>query len=42
LGAFTPEEGRFRVRIEVTGANSKSNGPKIFFGLDCFSLELIP
>ena len=41
-GAFTPEEGRFRVRIEVTGANFKSIGPKIFFGLDCFALELIP
>ena len=36
LGVFTPENGRFLLHVEVTGANSKSRGAKSFFGLDCF------
>jgi hypothetical protein len=39
LGSFSPENGRYRVRVEVTGANPKSTGPRYFFGLDCIVLE---
>ena len=39
LGAFTPKDGNFLLRTEVTGANPKSNGPRIFYALDCLVLE---
>ena len=39
LGAFTPEQGKLVLRIEVTGANAKSTGARYFFGLDCITLE---
>jgi hypothetical protein len=39
LGAFAPQEGRFLLRAEVTGANPQSKGARIFFGLDCLVLE---
>jgi hypothetical protein len=38
LGSFKPENGGYRVRVEVVGANPKSTGPRYFFGLDCFVL----
>ena len=39
LGVFTPENGRFLLQVEVTGANPKARGAKFFFGLDCVVLE---
>jgi hypothetical protein len=39
LGTFTPEQGKLVLRIEVTGANAKSNDARYFFGLDCLILE---
>jgi hypothetical protein len=42
LGVFTPKDGRFLLRAEVTGANPKSKGARIFFGLDCLVLEPTP
>jgi hypothetical protein len=39
LGIFTPKDGRFLLRAEVTGANPKSTGARIFYGLDCLVLE---
>ena len=39
LGVFTPRDGRFFLRAEVTGANPKSKGARIFYGLDCLVLE---
>ena len=35
LGVFAPQEGKFTLRAEVTGANLAANGPKYYFGLDC-------
>lgn len=35
LGTFTPRDGRFLLRVEVTGANEKSAGARFYFGLDC-------
>ena len=37
-GMFASQEGRFRLRIEVAGANASSNGAKYFFGLDCVTV----
>ena len=42
LGIFTPKDGRFLLRTEVTGANPKSSGPRIFFALDCLVLDPMP
>jgi len=42
LGTFTPRDGRFLLRVEVTGANEKSDGARFFFGLDCVVLEPAP
>ncbi len=39
LGTFTPKDGRFLLRAEVTGAHPKSTGPRIFYALDCLVLE---
>lgn len=38
LGTFEPKEGKFVLRIEVTGANPASTGPKYYFGLDAVIL----
>ena len=35
LGAFEPRDGKFRLRLEVAGANPASTGAKYFWGLDC-------
>jgi len=39
FGVFTPENSKFILRAEVTGANSQSVGAKYLFGLDCVILE---
>ncbi len=39
LGTHAPHDGRFLLRVEVTGANDASIGPRFFFGLDCVVLE---
>jgi hypothetical protein len=39
LGSFKPENGKFILRAEVTGANPLAAGAKFFFGLDCVILE---
>jgi Protein of unknown function (DUF2961) len=39
LGIFTPENGKFILRAEVTGANPQAVGAKYLFGLDCVILE---
>lgn len=39
LGVFTPENGRFVLKVEVTGANAKSVGARLLVGLDCIILE---
>jgi hypothetical protein len=41
LGVFAPRDGKFRLRIEVDGANPKSVGPKYFWGLDCIVTEKV-
>lgn len=38
LGAFTPRDGAFLLRVEVVGANPKSKGSKSYFGLDAVTL----
>lgn len=42
LGVFTPDKGRFVLRVEVTGANPKASGARYFFGLDCIALVPAP
>jgi hypothetical protein len=39
LGIFSPQDGIFRMRIEVTSASKMSKGAKYFFGLDYVVLE---
>ena len=39
LGVFKPENGRFLLHAEVTGANSRSIGARYYFALDCVVLE---
>jgi hypothetical protein len=39
LGVFAPRDGKFRLRVEVAGANAQSVGAKYYFGLDCVVLE---
>jgi hypothetical protein len=39
LGLFTPEQGVFRLRVTVSGANPLSRGAKYFFGLDCVTFK---
>jgi len=38
LGTFTPVDGKFRIRVEVTGTNPATTGPRYYFGLDYFKL----
>jgi hypothetical protein len=42
LGTFTPDNGRFILRVKVVGANPQSSGAKYLFGLDCVVLEAVP
>ncbi len=35
LGVFAPRDGRFVLRVELTGANARSTGVRYLFGLDC-------
>ncbi|HOD84137.1 MAG: hypothetical protein BWX88_04996 [Planctomycetes bacterium ADurb.Bin126] len=39
LGTFDPRDGRIVLRVEVTGANPQSRGPKYYFGLDAVLLQ---
>jgi hypothetical protein len=39
LGDFEPKDGKFVVRVEVTGTNPASIGPRYSFGLDAVLLE---
>ncbi len=39
LGTFTPVDGKFQIRVEVTGTNPATTGPRYYFGLDYFKLE---
>ncbi|MCY3021395.1 MAG: DUF2961 domain-containing protein [Planctomycetota bacterium] len=39
LGVFEPKDGQFTLRVEVTGANPESKGPKYYFGLDAVVLS---
>jgi hypothetical protein len=38
LGVVEPKDGRIVLRVEVTGANPASRGPRFFFGLDAVTL----
>lgn len=40
LGCFHPEIGKIKLKIKIIGSNSKSQGTKYMFGLDC--IQLIP
>ena len=42
LGTFTPDNGRFILRVKVIGTNPQSGGAKYLFGLDCVVLEAGP
>ena len=39
LGTFESRNGKYRLRVEVDGANSAAKGAKYFWGLDCVVLE---
>lgn len=39
LGAFTPQNGRLLLRVEVAGANPMAKGKAAYFGLDCVTLQ---
>ncbi|HPM79353.1 MAG TPA: DUF2961 domain-containing protein [Candidatus Anammoximicrobium sp.] len=39
LGVHEPREGKFILRVEVTGTNPAATGPKYYFGLDAVLLE---
>ncbi|WP_035602225.1 glycoside hydrolase family 172 protein [Haloferula sp. BvORR071] len=39
LGTFTPVDGKFEIRVEVTGTNPATTGPRYYFGLDYFRLQ---
>lgn len=38
LGAFEPKDGKYIVRMEITGANPKATAPGAYFGVDCIAL----
>jgi hypothetical protein len=38
LGTFEPKQGKFVLRVEVTGANPSATGSKYYFGLDAVTL----
>lgn len=39
LGAFTPQNGKLLLRVEIAGANPKAVGKGAYFGLDCVVLQ---
>lgn len=39
LGRCRPQDGKFRLRIEVAGSNSSAQGAKYYFGLDALVLS---
>jgi hypothetical protein len=39
LGTFAPQDGIYRLRIVIAGANPAAQGARSFFGLDCLTLE---
>ena len=39
IGTFTPRDGKFTLRLEVTGTNPKAEGARYYFALDCLTLE---
>jgi hypothetical protein len=39
LGTFQPKDGKFILRVEVTGANPAARGSKAYFGLDAVTLQ---
>ena len=38
LGVHEPKDGKFILRVEVSGTNPASTGKRYFFGLDCITL----
>lgn len=40
IGIFSPVSGKIKLRIEIVGTNSKSQGARYMFGLDC--IQLLP
>jgi hypothetical protein len=38
LGTFTPQDGKFNLRLEVAGTNPEARGPRYYFGLDAVTL----
>jgi hypothetical protein len=42
LGQTAAKEGKILLRVDVVGANPKSEGTKSFFGLDCIVLTAAP
>jgi len=39
LGTFAPVDGKFQIRVEVSGTNPATTGPRYYFGVDYFRLE---
>jgi len=39
LGVFEPRNGKYKLRVEVVGANPASKGAKYYFGLDCMVMD---
>ena len=39
LGLHEPKDGKYLLRVEVSGANPASTGPRYYFGLDAVTLE---
>jgi hypothetical protein len=42
LGQTAAKEGKILLRVDVVGANPKSEGTKSLFGLDCIVLTAAP
>ncbi|MDB6079717.1 MAG: hypothetical protein JWO82_3464, partial [Akkermansiaceae bacterium] len=38
LGTFTPVDGKYVVKVQVSGANPASGGARYYFGIDYFKL----
>jgi hypothetical protein len=38
LGTFSPEDGRYLLRVELDGANPSATGSRFYLGLDCVFL----
>ncbi len=39
LGTFTPVDGKFEIKIQVTGTNPATTGNRYYFGIDYFKLQ---